>query len=435
MFCPKCGTKNADDAHFCCKCGNSLSLEYQEQPVSQPTQRAAETARHKSKALFILLGVLFALIVIAVAAVFIIRGANESSLLSNVTTTIADGSEDDVAAYYDQYLPVSYADGGYMKECHYDQFHLEKGSDGNTFLVTGVLAVTDLTIEERPSYQIDISGTVTTDFFRTEYTVSWNYKFEEPEARVTYQNFIGVYSDGPIDDISSSALYITPDEQDENVLHIDYSSYRAGSGDFSVSFTSKGEWPAIKNSSIQFVVEPWFLDGTYQITLTFIPAADSSTGTDAIYMEGLPIGDMTFARASESSMSTAPSAQGSGLDSNGLLPSIPVDKNWPLGYFEKETGEALDIGYGSEDDVFTFDFYLHGQKYYYDSPTWTDPDLSFTVESLDVTSGAWLLRIDDTSITVMIGDNSLSIYSGDIGGISGSALTGTYYCKIQAIQP
>ena len=435
MFCPKCGTKNADDAHFCCKCGNSLSLEYQEPPVSQPTQRAAETARHKPKALFILLGVLFALIVIAVAAVFIIRGAKESSLLSNVTTTIADGSEDDVVAYYDQYLPVSYADGGYMKECHYDQFHLEKGSDGNTFLVTGVLAVTDLTIEERPSYQIDISGTVTTDFFRTEYTVSWNYKFEEPEARVTYQDFIGVYSDGPIDDISSSALYITPDEQDENVLHIDYSSYRAGSGDFSVSFTSKGEWPAIKNSSIQFVVEPWFLDGTYQITLTFIPAADSSTGTDAIYMEGLPIGSMTFARASESSMSTTPSAQGSGLDSNGLLPSIPVDKNWPLGYFEKETGEALDIGYGSEDDVFTFDFYLHGQKYYYDSPTWTDPDLSFTVESLDVTSGAWLLRIDDTSITVMIGDNSLSIYSGDIGDISGSALTGTYYCKIQAIQP
>ena len=418
MFCPKCGTKNADDAHFCCKCGNSLSLEYQEPPVSQPTQRAAETARHKPKALFILLGVLFALIVIAVAAVFIIRGAKESSLLSNVTTTIADGSEDDVVAYYDQYLPVSYADGGYMKECHYDQFHLEKGSDGNTFLVTGVLAVTDLTIEERPSYQIDISGTVTTDFFRTEYTVSWNYKFEEPEARVTYQDFIGVYSDGPIDDISSSALYITPDEQDENVLHIDYSSYRAGSGDFSVSFTSKGEWPAIKNSSIQFVVEPWFLDGTYQITLTFIPAADSSTGTDAIYMEGLPIGSMTFARASESSMSTTPSAQGSGLDSNGLLPSIPVDKNWPLGYFEKETGEALDIGYGSEDDVFTFDFYLHGQKYYYDSPTWTDPDLSFTVESLDVTSGAWLLRIDETSITVMIGDNSLSIYSGDIGGIS-----------------
>ena len=435
MFCPKCGTKNADDAHFCCKCGNSLSLEYQEPPVSQPTQRAAETARHKPKALFILLGVLFALIVIAVAAVFIIRGAKESSLLSNVTTTIADGSEDDVVAYYDQYLPVSYADGGYMKECHYDQFHLEKGSDGNTFLVTGVLAVTDLTIEERPSYQIDISGTVTTDFFRTEYTVSWNYKFEEPEARVTYQDFIGVYSDGPIDDISSSALYITPDEQDENVLHIDYSSYRAGSGDFSVSFTSKGEWPAIKNSSIQFVVEPWFLDGTYQITLTFIPAADSSTGTDAIYMEGLPIGSMTFARASESSMSTTPSAQGSGLDSNGLLPSIPVDKNWPLGYFEKETGEALDIGYGSEDDVFTFDFYLHGQKYYYDSPTWTDPDLSFTVESLDVTSGAWLLRIDETSITVMIGDNSLSIYSGDIGDISGSALTGTYYCKIQAIQP
>ena len=112
MFCPKCGTKNAEDAHFCCKCGNSLSLEYQEPPASQPTQRVAETARHKPKALFILLGVLFALIVIAVAAVFIIRGANESSLLSNVTTTIADGSEDDVVAYYDQYLPVSYADGG-----------------------------------------------------------------------------------------------------------------------------------------------------------------------------------------------------------------------------------------------------------------------------------------------------------------------------------
>lgn len=119
MFCPKCGTKNADDAHFCCKCGNSLSLKYPEQPVSRPMQERAETTRQKPKTQFVLLGILFAFILIAAAAVFIIRGANENSLLSNVTTTIADGSEDDVTAYYDQYLPVSYADGGYMKECHY----------------------------------------------------------------------------------------------------------------------------------------------------------------------------------------------------------------------------------------------------------------------------------------------------------------------------
>lgn len=435
MFCPKCGTKNADDARFCCKCGNSLSLEYLEQPTSRPMQETAETTRHKPKIQFVLLGILFALILIVVAVVFIIRSANENSLLSSVTTTIADGSEDDVTAYYDQYLPISYADGGYMKECHYDQFHLEKGSDGNTFLITGVLAVTDLTIEERPSYQIEVSGVVATNFFRTEYSVSWNYKFQEPEARVTYQNFVGAYSDGPIDDISSSALYITPDEQDENILHIDYYSYRAGSGDFSVSFTSKSEWPAIVNDSIQFMVKPWYSDGTYQITLTFIPAADSSTGTDAIHMEGLPIGGVTFARVSGSSLLTTPSTQDSDLDSNGLLPSITVDTNWPVGYFEKETGEALDIGYGSGDDVFTFDFYLHGQKYYYDSSTWTDPDLSFMIEPLDVTSGAWLLRIDDTSITVMVSENGLSVYAGDVGGISGNTLTGTYYCKIQAIQP
>lgn len=118
-----------------------------------------------------------------------------------------------------------------------------------------------------------------------------------------------------------------------------------------------------------------------------------------------------------------------------MLPSIPVNTNWPVGYFEKKTGEAWEISYGSGDDVFVFSFYSHGQKYYYNSSTWTEADFSFTVESLDVTSSAWILRADDTNITVMVSDSGLSVYAGDIGGVSGDTLTGTYYCKIQAIQP
>lgn len=184
MFCPRCGAKNLDDARFCCKCGNSLSPEHLAQPLSQSTQRAAETAQHKSKALLTLLGILLGIVLIIVVAILIIRGANENRLLSSVTTTISDGSGDDIAAYYDQYLPVSYADGGYTQGCHYDQFQLIKSDDGNTFLVTGSLTVTDISIDERPSYQIDISGTVRTNFLRTEYEVSWNYDFEEPEVRL-----------------------------------------------------------------------------------------------------------------------------------------------------------------------------------------------------------------------------------------------------------
>ena len=309
MFCPKCGTKNTDDARFCCNCGNSLSLEYPNRPVSPVTN--VPPTHHKSKGLFVVGGIIF-LAVIASALIFGIRATNENQLLQNVTTTISDNSDDDLAAYYDQHLPIAYADGGYMKECRYDQFHLTKGPDSNTFLLTGALFVTDLSLEERPSYKIGISGTVTTNFFRTEYSVSWDYEFEEPEARIT--------------DVSS-------------------------------------------------------------------------------------------------------------VEDNGLLPSISLDTNWPLGYFEKKTGEAWEISYASGDDVFIFSFYSYGQKYYYDSPTWTEADFSFTVESLDVTSGAWMLRVDDTNITVMISDSGLSVFAGDIGGVSGNILTGTFYCKMQAIQP
>ena len=76
MFCPKCGTKALDGAGFCQKCGTKLIADASAQsatpnPVS-PTQPAGKPSaavpkKKKPKKLLIILGAVFALIVILIA--------------------------------------------------------------------------------------------------------------------------------------------------------------------------------------------------------------------------------------------------------------------------------------------------------------------------------------------------------------------------------
>lgn len=106
---------------------------------------------------------------------------------------------------------------------------------------------------------------------------------KESSSSITYEELIGCYTDGPANEIGSSELSI---DIYDTTLEISYGSYRGGSGTFDVIFDSESKWPKIENNSIQFTAEESFWDCTYHLTLIFVPASESPTGADTIYLEG-----------------------------------------------------------------------------------------------------------------------------------------------------
>lgn len=77
MFCPKCGEKALDGAEFCQKCGTKLIKDASAQSAAsnsassvQPISKAPATVqkKKKSKKVFIILAIVFAFIVILIAA-------------------------------------------------------------------------------------------------------------------------------------------------------------------------------------------------------------------------------------------------------------------------------------------------------------------------------------------------------------------------------
>ena len=46
--------------------------------------------------------------------------------------------------------------------------------------MTGELNVVDISKDDRPAYKIDIDGTITTNFLRSDYSLEWNMSFQNP---------------------------------------------------------------------------------------------------------------------------------------------------------------------------------------------------------------------------------------------------------------
>ena len=63
MFCPECGTRNADGAGFCEKCGARLN-QHEEAPLSRPQKKEKKAWEKKDKILLVELAVLLVSIVI-----------------------------------------------------------------------------------------------------------------------------------------------------------------------------------------------------------------------------------------------------------------------------------------------------------------------------------------------------------------------------------
>lgn len=170
-----------------------------------------------------------------------------------------------------------------MVGCNAEDFSVKQGVDSNSFELAGRIEVTDTSQSSRPTYNVNVTGTVTTDFFRTKSSVTFQLDYEVPKAKLTYNTLAGNYVAGPEDDAIYPSLDISIDG---STLWISLGTYRGSEGCFDVEFSPESDWPKIENNTIQFTAKEMYWNETYNITLEFLPATESSNGVDTIYLKG-----------------------------------------------------------------------------------------------------------------------------------------------------
>lgn len=336
MFCRYCGNELLEDAKFCNNCGKAVDAGQPEQKTApEPTQAAPKkvdpamvaytTNRtfRKTGSKKIVIAAIIALLV-AIAGVFGVRAANEKAMKQQVPQGIYEDSKEKVVAHYDETMAYPYgSELGYVYGCYYPTFKFAKGDQPNTFIVDGELEVEDKSQEDRPSYKVGVHGTVTTNFFRSEWSAEWTLTYQDPE-----------YSD-----------------------------------------------PANENG-------PYDLDGY--------------------------------------------SGEEDGYNADPNLSALPINKDYPLGYYEKNDGEGIEITYISDDGSISFGFF-EAQGWYHGGQ-WMEPNFTISSDWFDVTSDTWNLNVNGVSIQFFIYDTHITVNaSGSLGGMSADAISGNYYCLEQAI--
>lgn len=217
MFCPNCGKELPADAMFCPNCGQSVS-EKSKQPRQQelsevliPDQSSEKIIQglysvegnmqqqpvffkqKKSTHSKTIIGIVIA-VVVAVVSIFLIRAYNENGIIQQIHYDVCDNSSDSIYAYYKDYL------GEHISvSCESKDFSAERGSLSNSFGFTGKIRVTDTSdISQNifPTYIVYITGTVTTDFFRTEHSLSYTLQYQVPEDKnvISMQTLYQAYS-------------------------------------------------------------------------------------------------------------------------------------------------------------------------------------------------------------------------------------------------
>lgn len=192
MFCRYCGNELPDDAQFCNACGKPVDTGQQESPPEPPheespsaeVQAAFDTVRGSVRKSGSKKAAVIAVIVLVVAALgaFGLRAVNESSMKQQVPQGIYEESKERVINHYDKTMAYPYGnDLGYTYGCDFTTFEITKGDASNTFYVTGKLEVEDKSQDNRPTYAIDVSGTVTTNFFRDKWSATWDMTYQDPQ--------------------------------------------------------------------------------------------------------------------------------------------------------------------------------------------------------------------------------------------------------------
>ena len=184
MFCPNCGKELPDGAKFCLFCGKVVSEESQKSQEQNPSevstqnQNSENTSQDSSiaegkvqqqkssilqkKKSIVNIGVAIVLVMAIVVGIFSIRANNERDMIRQIPWAVYnDETSNKITAYYEDYLGKNLAIG-----CGAEDFSVEQGSDSNTFDFVGKIEVNDLSQDSRPTYFVNVTGTVTTNFFR-----------------------------------------------------------------------------------------------------------------------------------------------------------------------------------------------------------------------------------------------------------------------------
>ena len=187
MFCPKCGKELPDAAKFCAQCGNAIlpNQNIPDTPAIVPSindsQGNNSILQNKSSnnKKVIIGAIAIAIAIVMIAVIFIIRSNNEKDMIRQIPWIICDDeTEDTITAYYKDYLGESL-----MVICNADAFKGQWGSDSNSFNFIGKIGVTDISQDSRPTYDVKVTGTATTNFFRTKYSVSYELQYQIPEDK------------------------------------------------------------------------------------------------------------------------------------------------------------------------------------------------------------------------------------------------------------
>lgn len=301
MYCPKCGKELPEGAKFCVHCGKAVSEKlqqrqkqgsttevftsnqvseraFQEPAGNMQQQGAVILQKKKSNGLKAIVGIAIALAAV-IGSIFAIRSYNEQKMIRQIPQLICDDeTQETVRTYYTDYLGESIMVGWDAED-----FSVKQGSDSDSFELTGLIEVTDISQTSRPTYGVGVTGTVTTNFFRTKYSATHQLDYEVPEPKLTYATLAGHYVAGPTDNEIYPSLYISIDG---STLWISLGTYRGSEGSFDVEFSPESNWPKIEDNTIQFTAKEMYWDETYDITLEYLPAVTSSNGADTIYLKG-----------------------------------------------------------------------------------------------------------------------------------------------------
>ncbi|MBD5168940.1 MAG: zinc ribbon domain-containing protein [Oscillibacter sp.] len=466
MFCRYCGNELPGDAKFCNNCGKAVVTGWQEQEITpEPTQAEPLKAEpvftpytigrvpQKSGSKKIIIAAIIVLVA-ALAGVFGVRATNEKALKQQVPQSIYEDSEESVVAHYDKTMAYPYGNVlGYSYGCHYPSFEFTKGDRSNTFNVDGELEVVDLSQEDRPSYKIGVHGTVTTNFFRSEWSAEWELSYQDPVYKpVSYSA-----SSTPAISViqfreqftSYSGEYVQPHVPSE------YGGFTEGSGHTEVTVNLEAVSDNRMNANISVYC---FSDSARiaevsiseemeiqpMITVNFDDDGWGNKGVlNLLFLENGEIG--VWSEITEYSeyanwelyieyveLAMTSTDAGSGNDS---LPNLPINTSSPFGYYEKNGGGAIEIGCSTdESEIIYFRFYKDRMEGFYGGSWVQEEDYSAYFDWFDVTNSTWNLNIDSTRVSIYITNVAMTVTAdGPLGSLSATQINGTYYCKDQAI--
>lgn len=335
-------------------------------------------------------------------------------------------------------------------------FTFEPGTDSKTFHVTGYLSVKDMT-GKFEDYPILVEGTVTTNFFRTDWSAEWDLSYQDP----VYETQSYSETSTPAASVNQFRNRLTSFNGEYIEPHIPSESggFTEGSGHVEVTVNLEAVNDSKMNASISVLsfsdsarIAEVSASGEVElqpaITIAF---EDDGWGNKGIlhllFLENGEIGIWSEITEYDEYanwelyieyVELAMTSSGSDYNDN-RLPTLAIDTSYPFGYYEKDGGGAIDIGYTTDEpSSIYFRFYKDRDESMYGN-YWADqePDYTTYFDWFDAGSyKTWSLIMDATSVQVEISEEYIVVTTdGPLGPLSADQASGIYYCKAQSIDP